>query len=202
MIDSKRGAKLLLSILVIFFVAGISADRTGYLITESSIEIRMILIFPLLMVFWYVWIFFYKWGGDWSYEGGRQTIYEINVRQFSGLKGRMQLLLVYIFGFPLLLAIVAWLSIGIPAWLTKFTANESFSHEYIYSPGALIGSGYDFRDAISNKRVSVRISVDLYRDFPDESSSEYIGKVVCLKGRKSAYGSIIESISLGRCSRF
>lgn len=179
----------------IYFMAGMTADRLGYLMTGRSFFIRMYIIFPVLVFFWYLWIFIYKWHGGW----GGITIYEMNLRRFRGWKGRLQLFLTYLFGFPALLAVCAWLAIGSPAWLAFMTASEPFRREYIYTPNDYVAQGYNFKDSLTGDRASVRVTTELYASFPDEVSNFYAEKVVCLHGRTSMFGTIVSKVKIGRC---
>lgn len=162
--------------------------------TEQSFKLRMLIIFPSILFFWYLWVFKYRWK-----SADKQTINEINRKKFKGRKGLGKIILAYVFGFPLLLGFFAWSTMGIPAWVAFFFADTPYVHDYIYVPGEFIANGYKFRDVATGSSASVRVTPKLYRSFPDEINHLYVHKVVCVRGRTSEFGTIVERIDGGTC---
>jgi hypothetical protein len=188
--------KLVMAASAIWLIAGATANRFGYLITAASYDIRGYIIFPALILCWYFFVFAYK-----RSSGSRQlTAHQINLKKYRGYTGRSKLIIGYVLGIPLVTACCAWLTIGVPAWLTLFLANKPYAHEYIYTPeyGSI---KYYFKDTITDQAVFVRVTPKLYESFPNDLSKTYVHKIVCLKGRTSAFGTIVERIDAGACSR-
>lgn len=191
MINNSNFIKIISTLFFIYFMAGMTSDRLGYLMTGSSIFIRMAIIFPIFTFSWYILIFFIKLNGV--------TIYKKNSCKFGGRLKNIKLISIYLFGFPILLAAFSWFTIGFSAWGSFFFASEPFKRDYIYTPDAYIAKGYKFRDALTGDRASVRVTTELYDSFPDEVSNFYSGNIVCLHGRTSVFGTIVSKIETGNC---
>jgi hypothetical protein len=194
-----RSVKLIFIFFSVFMVAGLSADRLGYLMTEFSFNVRAYVIFPFLILPTYGYMFFLKLDPKWDADGKRLTSHEVNLKRFKSRASRAKMWAGYLVGIPLILGFLAWLTIGIPAYLAKLVAREPFAHEFLYTPGAFIAKGFKFTDALTGEQASVQPTVHLYSNFPEDLSSRSAAKMVCLRGRTSVFGTIVTEIKLGNC---
>jgi hypothetical protein len=192
--------KFIAAFCMAFLFAGMTAGRVGYMITEDSIVIRWFMLFPALLFAWFAYIFFFKWGRQWDAKGHCLTIHQVNLGSVSSFYDGVKLIFAYVVGFPLMAAIFAWFSIGVPAWAALALSQKPYSHEYIYVPS----SGWSkralyFVDAATQQKILLSLAPKTAKIFPEEVRRAYANKIICLKGRTSFFGTIVERIDAGSC---
>jgi hypothetical protein len=161
--------------------------RLPYLVTELSRTIRLFALFPLLTAILCWFIFGHRW------KPTGMTGYQLRMRQLPHRQKAHERAGLVV-GLLLLPAAFAWMSIHLAAWAAAFTARQPFQQPFTILEIRMQSRGHDLQ-LWSGPRGE---SAWLYAPGPMAENVRE-GDMVCVRGRTSAFGSIVDSIEPARC---
>ena len=194
---SKRAIWLSFLAVALWAVLMQTGTRLPYLHTHFSFLLRAYILFPTLLAPLLYAAFVYRLPN--------QSIGYIElIKQQSTRVRRMKAAVFSLIGLVLIPGGLAWTSIAFPAWAAEVFARTPYVHVY-YIEDIKVRSGpvwstlFDLDlTSISTKPVTLRLNRSRY-----ESNHWKTGEWICVLGRTSIFGTIIDDTSryLGRCSK-
>lgn len=174
-------------VLGLWMLAVIFGESLPYLATQSSSDIRVRFVFPLLSVFLVWFVFLHKWS-----ETGA-TGYQMRMRELKNRSGRVKHTLILVFGLFLLAGFISWTSINFARWAAFVSPSEPFSQAYkVISIGAMSGAKLDIEmiGVSGGKTAWLRLTRSKHAQ-----QDWGVGDKVCAKGKISMFGVIVETVT-------
>lgn len=189
------GLKIFVGIIFIGFCCYFLAKGMPYLFDKKSIYIRFGIILPLIVGYFTYFIYFHKWKTT-GLTGFQMRFSKKDLANptFKIKKISSSFSLVLLFS-----ASLAWGTWGTIACAAYIFSKHPIEKELIISGRSNDGrSGIDINliDSLNRNEYSMLISVS---KFYDRRENFQTGNTLCLKGRTSPLGMIIESYFVGKC---
>lgn len=191
-----RTVILVFALLLLWIVLVETGTRLPYLYRSIDTEIRLYLIFPLLLAITVFYAFIYRKSGD-------KTGFQQAIENAGSKKERSRVVIYGIGGCLLCPAGIAWTSIAFPAWAAQLVADTPYSHIYhiddiTLRSGSKWSTLFDLEmSSPALEPVTLRLNRSRY-----ELNHWKSGDSICVMGRTSVFGTIIDETSreLSRCS--
>lgn len=182
--------------LMFWAVSAYTGMRLPYIYTEFAFQARAYFLFPLLLGGLAYLVFVYR-------RPSQPTGYMQTMNQLKTRKEKIQGTLWGLGGLVLLPSGFAWTSIAFPAWAAELTASEPYRHVYQVvkvkaRSGAMWSALFDL--TLESEKVGEPVVLRLNREMFDQHSWKR-GEMICVIGRTSIFGIIIDTVSadLGNC---
>src|SRR6266853_720697 len=174
-----------IGVVLLWFVIYESSRRLPYLYTSFAFNIRAFVIFPVLttLISWF--LFIRKWR-----EGGK-TGYQMAMEKLEKRRERIKQTLLSLVGLILVSSTLAWTSIAFSVWATALIASAPFAQRYRVGDIRAVSSFYDvsLTGLSGNQEVALRLTPERM-----QQRNWATGEIVCVCGRSSIFGTIVESI--------
>lgn len=168
----------------------VTGTRLSYLYTDFSFQIRAFVLFPLLLIALVYFGFIY-------HKPNQKTGYKQAMSNLHSRKDRIKTTTWGLLGLILIPATIAWTSIAFPAWAAKLLATEKYEKSYEITDitvrsGAVWSTLFDLdlTDPLTKERVVLRLRRSQY-----DQSHWRSGEHICVQGRASMFGTIIDDVS-------
>lgn len=168
----------------------ISGTRLSYLYTEFSFQIRAFVLFPLLLIGLAYFCFIY-------HKPNQKTGYRQAMSNLRTRKDRIKATAWGLLGLISIPATIAWTSVAFPAWAANLLANERYVKAYEISDitvrsGAVWSTLFDLdlMDPSTKESAVLRLRRSQY-----DQSLWKRGEHICVQGRMSMLGTIIDNVS-------
>lgn len=168
-----------------------TGTRLPYIYTAFATQVRTFVVFPLLLGGLIYRIYFYR-------RPGQPSGFEWRMSLLSSRGERLKAGLIGVVGLFLVSGGIAWTSVAFPAWATKLFATDVVVHQYVVHEitrrsGPEWSTLFDLEltDARSGESVVLRLpraQFELNRRWKP-------GDSICVRGRKSLFGTIVDSTS-------
>ena len=171
----------------------ITGSRLPYIYTDLAFKLRGLIIFPALFCIFGYFAFVYK-------RPGAKSGYDLAMDSLRSSAAKIKSTLLGMLGLFFLTGILSWTSIAFTAWLAELIASTPFSQTYTISKitansGPVWSTTFDLtliRD--KSEIVDLRLNRVRYEEY-----SWKTGDVICIRGRTSVFGSIVDTTSRGFC---
>ena len=183
-------------VIAIWALGFITALRLPYLYTDLAFKIRAYVVFPVLICVYCYFAFIYK-----SSKAGGKTGFRWVMDQITSGRERAKRILITIVGVPTLAAMLSWSFIEFPIWAAEITASTPFAQAYsvteIRQQGGSLWRAVYMLTLIPENGESVDLQLDSWRYHQHPWK---VGDVICVRGRTSMFGTIMETTQRGVCS--
>ena len=195
-IASSRSAKALFIAGLVFVASWVICYETGkslsYLQTARNFQVRMYFLFPTLVLFLIWFGFLHRWR-----ESGKSG-YQMAMEKLDNGIARVLNTLIGVFGLIAIPAIFSWASVFYAAWAANLLSRDAFSGTYRITDVRSVSSHYvlDLEGKDNHEEAALPVSRNALK-----SSNWRTGDVICARGRSSAFGTMVESISRNECAK-
>jgi hypothetical protein len=158
-----------------------------YLQTERSFQLRMYLLYPLLVLPLIWFAFFHRWK-----ETGKSG-YRMAMDKLDSPSARLKNTVVGLLGLIAIPAAFAWSTAFYAAWAAYLLSHQAFSETYRIVDVRAVSNYWELDLEATSTREQVAL--------PVRTHAWRAGEVVCAHGRSSALGFIVESINANECAK-
>ena len=172
----------------------VDGSKLPYVYTDFSRAARFYILLPAFIgIFVYI-IFFFR-----GQKG--KSAYLLILEKYQDREERIRMILSCILGILLFSIGFATYSIGVSARITDHTASDPFMHVYKIqtiterggTPGFIPWIELDLSDPASGEVVMLPLNRTDYADTMHGSLVLRVGETICVRGRTSIFGTIIDT---------
>ncbi len=165
-----------------------SGSRLSYLITPWSREVRAFVAFPLVLGSLAWGIFGFRW------KATGLTGYEMRMREIDSPRKRRVQITGLVVGLLFLSGSLAWTSADLAACLAYVAPSQSFEESFVLLDVKPASRGWTLRlwDRRTQSESTLLVS-------PEVGSRLRSARSVCVQGRSSIFGSMVEAVDSVAC---
>jgi hypothetical protein len=178
-----------LSLVVVWALLFEVGRRLPFLYTESALQVRALVVFPLLLIAMTWLAFIHRW------RSTNQTGYRMAMAGYAASGPRLRASVLMMVGLVFVSAVLAWTSIIVPIWFTRWLVAERTSLEFSV---VAVESGGRFREVrLRDMRDGSEASLPLTGGFA--TSPIRRGELICAEVKQSYAGTLVEKMQSGSC---
>lgn len=175
-----------MAIAAVWMIATNLGGKLPYIITENSLNLRMYLLFPLLMLFFMWFIFLHKW------EETGKTGFQMKLGATKNKKVKFKQFVFAVIGSLLFTGVISWLAADTMAGIANLVANKPFVETYkVYgTKGVSNLTEVELQKLSNNETAYIRLTSEYF----GKGNWDY-GAIVKIEGRTSIFGTISEKVT-------
>lgn len=184
---NKISVWLIFGFLALWFLVILTGIRLPYIYTEFAFRIRAYFLFPLLFGTIGYFAFIYR-------RANGSTGYMQAINRLPTRSEKVKQTLWGLFGWVLISSGIVWTSVGITAWATHIFSQKHYTNSFqITKIKARSGTGWSriFDLGLIDKTTDEKVTLRLNRARFEQNHWK-VGEEICVKGRKSIFGTIID----------